>query len=94
MAYILIFLGAAGLYLDYLGFPNVAAAGALFRAEIFSYSPPFYKWLGAFIIVGMLGYIDQLKPIATAMLILIIVAIVLTNKRDAPGIVKSAVQAL
>lgn len=81
MSYFLLMLGIAGLYLDYMGAGNIMAAGSLMRQELFTDSPPFYKWLGAFIIVGMLGYVDELKPVATAMLILIILSIVMTKNR-------------
>lgn len=40
----------------------------------------FFYWIVAVILVGSLGYIDALKPVSHALLILIVLAFVLSNK--------------
>lgn len=81
MPYILIATGLMFAYLAYEGKGSLNAAGSLLEQELFTNQDPFYKWLGALIIVGLLGYIPETRPIAVAMLTLIILSIVLT-KRD------------
>lgn len=79
MPYALIALGIATGYLDFLGWPNVQSAGIMLRREFFTNDPPFYKWLGALILVGALGYIPGARPIAVAFLILIMLSILLEH---------------
>lgn len=79
MAYVLILAGIALGYLDYLGSGNLTSAGSLLSQEMFKGSDPFYKWIGALILLGMLGYIPEMRPIAMSMLVLVILAIVLSH---------------
>jgi hypothetical protein len=79
MAYVLIFAGIALGYLDYLGSGNLSNAGSLLSQEMFGGTSPFYKWVGAIVILGLLGYIPEVRPIAMSMLVLVILAIVLSH---------------
>lgn len=82
MAYILIALALLIGWLDYLGTANVKAAATLLYQEVFqgqSGQQPFWKWLGALIIIGAIGYVPELEGLATAMLILVILVIVLSK---------------
>lgn len=79
MAFFLIAIGAAIAYLDYLGSANLVGAGTLLKQELFTDPTPFYKWLGALIIIALLGYVDELRPISQALLILVIVSILLSH---------------
>lgn len=89
MPYVLIFLGAAVAYLDFLGSANVTGAGALVKTEVFTGPDPFYKWLGALILIALLGYIPELRPISTAMLTLVILAIVLAHLDSVTSLIKA-----
>ena len=88
MPYILVALGIVLAYLDYLGSANLEAAGSLLKQEIFTGNDPFYKWLGALILVGLLGYIPETRPIAMAMLTLIVLAIVLAHNGAYENLIK------
>ena len=79
MPYLMIALGGFLAYLDWLGSANVEQAFGLFWSELTQGNPPFYKWLGAIIIVGLLGYIPDLRGIATAFLVLILLAVILNH---------------
>lgn len=79
MPYFLFAIGVVAGYLDYLGFGNVKAAGTMLSAELFTHNPPFYKWLGAIMLVGLIGYIPAARPVAVGMLILILLAILLEH---------------
>lgn len=79
MAFFLIALGSAIAYLDYLGTNNLVGAGSLLKSELFTDPTPFYKWLGALILIALLGYVDELRPVSQAMLILVIVSILLSH---------------
>jgi hypothetical protein len=82
MAYAILAVGALLAYLTYLGPNNLKAAGGLLKGEMFTYSDPYYKWLGAIIIVALLGYVPSLRPIAVAFLILITLSIVLSHQNS------------
>lgn len=43
-------------------------------------SASFTNWALALIILGSLGYIKELKPVANAMLVLVIISMLLANK--------------
>lgn len=79
MAYVLIALGVMLAYLDYMGSANVKAAGRIAWAELFGDAHPFYVWIGAIAIVGVIGYVDDLRPISTAFLVLILLSIILAH---------------
>lgn len=79
MAYILIALGVMIAYLDYMGSANLKSAGNLAWKELFGDAHPFYVWIGAIAIVGVIGYVEDLRPISTAFLVLILLAIVLSH---------------
>lgn len=79
MAFFLIALGSAIAYLDYLGTANLKGAGTLLKDELFTDPTPFYKWLGALIIIALLGYIDEFRPISQGLLVLVIVSILLSH---------------
>lgn len=87
MPYVLLIAGLLLAWLDYLGAGNIRAAISLFKEEVFDGTPPFWKWLGAIIIVGLLGYVDDLKPIAQALLTLILVVMLLSHKSSFSQIV-------
>ena len=42
--------------------------------------PGFHIWILAIFVAGALGYVKQLKPVANAFLVLIIVVMLLSNK--------------
>lgn len=88
MAYALIALGLALGYLDYEGTANVVGAGSLLKTEMFGGTTPFYKWFAALFIVALLGYIPAMRPISTAMLILIIVAVILSHNSAFASLMK------
>lgn len=90
MAYVLIAIGICLAYLDYLGKANLKAAGSLLYQENFSGNDPFYKWVGAMVIVAAIGYIPDMEPIATGFLILIFLGIVLSNKSGFAALIKDA----
>ena len=93
MAYALFAIGVMAGYLDYLGFSNVKEAGLLLRAEMFGGSQgvtPFYKWFFALFLVGLIGYVEPLRPVATAFLILIIIGILLAHNDSVAQIAKAA----
>lgn len=80
MPFILLFVGIAMAYLDWMGASNLTSAGTLLKTEIFGGTNPFYKWLGAIILIGLLGYTPNGRGLANALLILIILAIILSQK--------------
>lgn len=79
MGYVLLALGLALAWLDYLGAQNVRDGFALAQEEIFTGQTPFWKWLGALVIVGAIGYVPDMEPIATGFLVLIMVSVVLSH---------------
>ena len=80
MSYVLIAIGLMLAYLDYLGSSNLIGAGTLLGQEMFTNSDPYYKWAGAFIIIGLLGYVPEMRPVAVAMLVLVILAVALSKQ--------------
>lgn len=80
MPYILIFLGIAIADLAWKGPDNLTGAGALLKDEMFGGSDPFYKWFGAIILLGMLGYLPAGRAASTALLVLVLLAIILSRK--------------
>lgn len=82
MPYVLIFLGIVLADLAYQGADNVTQAGTLLRTEMFGGSDPFYKWLGAIILLGLLGYVQEARGLATALLILVLLAIILSKRNQ------------
>lgn len=80
MPFILVFVGIALADLAWQGTPNVIQAGQLLKSEMFTGNDPFYKWLGALILLGLLGYIPAARGLSTALLILVLLAIILSNK--------------
>jgi len=88
MPFVLIALGTLIGYLDYLGAENLQAAGSLIYTETFGANDPFWKWLGAMIIIGMIGYIPDMEPVATAFLVLVVIAIVLAQHSSATTLLK------
>jgi hypothetical protein len=49
------------------------------KTEFFGSSNPFYKWAGAIIIIGAVGYVPELRKFAVAMLTLVILSIALAH---------------
>lgn len=88
MAFILLGIGAALAYLEYLGTANVKAAGSLLYQELFGGSNPFYKWAGAMVIVAAIGYVPEMEPISTAFLSLILVTLILSHSSGFATLVK------
>lgn len=80
MPFILVFAGIALADLAWMGSGNLVQAGGLLKSEVFSGTDPFYKWLGAIILLGLLGYIPQARGLSTALLILVLLAIILSKK--------------
>lgn len=80
MPYILIAVGVILADLAWQGPTNITGAGTLLRNEMFGGSDPFYKWLGAIILLGLLGYVQSARGLATALLALVLLAIVLSNR--------------
>lgn len=87
MGYVLLALGLALAWLDYLGANNVKQAFSLAYTEVFTGKPPFWKWLGAIIIVGAIGYIPEMEPIATGLIVLILISIVLSHNTQFANII-------
>lgn len=83
MPFILIVVGVILADLAYQGGDNLTQAGSLLRQEMFGGNDPFYKWLGALILLGLLGYVPAGRGAATALLILVLLAIILSNKNFA-----------
>jgi hypothetical protein len=79
MAFVLVFIGLTLAYLDYLGTGNLVGVGSLLKQETLTNTDPFYKWAGALIIVGLIGYVPEMRGVAIAMLILIVLALLLSN---------------
>lgn len=79
MPFALIGIGLALAWLDYLGTANLQGAGSLLQQEVFTGNNPFYKWAGALIIIGLIGYIPELRQFAVAMLVLVILSIALAH---------------
>lgn len=79
VAYFLIALGVLIAYIDYLGGQNVKDAGSLFYEEVWGNNDPFWKWLGAIILIGLIGYIPNMEPISTAMLGLVLLALIASH---------------
>jgi hypothetical protein len=88
LAYAILALGALLAYLTYLGPGILTAAGNLVKGELFTYQDPYYKWLGAIILVAMLGYVPSLRPIAVAFLVLITLSIVLSHQNAFATLIK------
>jgi hypothetical protein len=80
MPFVLIFVGIAFAVLAWNGSSNVKNAGVLLKNEMFGGSDPFYKWLGALILLGMIGYIRSARGLSTALLTLVLLAIILSKK--------------
>jgi len=83
MPFMLVILGIILADLAWLGADNIVQAGSLLKSEVFTGNDPFYKWLGALILLGLLGYIPQARGLSTALLILVMLAIILSNKNFA-----------
>lgn len=79
MPFVLIGIGLSAGWLAYLGMNNLAAAGSLLKQEWFTNQNPFYKWAGAIVLIGLVGYVPQLRKIAVAMLTLVILSIALSH---------------
>jgi hypothetical protein len=80
MPYVLIAIGIILAWLDYLGTDSIQAAGSLANQEFFTGTPPFWKWAGAMIVIAAIGYIPDMAPVATAMLTLVLVVMILSNR--------------
>ena len=79
MPFVLIAGGLLLAWLDYLGTANLTGAGSLATQELFTNQSPFYKWAGAIIIIGLIGYVPELRSFATAMLVLVILSVALSH---------------
>jgi len=76
VAYALILTGIVLFLATFRG--DVAQLGALLKGDILSGN--FLYWIGAVIILGSLGYIKALKHFSDLFLVLVIVALVLSNR--------------
>lgn len=88
MPYFLIALGLLLAYLDYLGSAHVTAAAQLTWQEVTAGNPPFYMWLGALLLVGLIGYVPDLKPISIGFLVLIVLALLLAHTSATAQLIK------
>ncbi len=88
MPYMLIAIGLALGYLDYLGSANVKAAGALVYEEFTQGNTPFLKWFGALLLVGLIGYIPEMQNVSLGFLVLIVLAILLSHNSALNSIMK------
>lgn len=84
-----IFFIIVGLFLIIVGVNDkMKELGALVK-EDFSPSgnqPSFVTWLVAIFVLGSLGYIKSMKPVANAFLVLVVTVMVLSNNRPgSPG---------
>ena len=79
MAYVLLSIGAALAYLEYLGSDNVKAAGSLLYQECFGGNNPFYKLAGAMVIVGAIGLIPDMETVSMAFMVLILTVLILSH---------------
>jgi len=76
VAYALILTGIVLFLATFRG--DVAQLGALLKGDILSGN--FIYWIGSVIILGSLGYIKALKEFSDLFLVLVIVALVLSNR--------------
>lgn len=90
MAYVLLVVAVVFLWLDYLGSKNLKAAGSLLYSEMFEGSPPFYKFAGAIVIVGAIGYVPDMRRVSTMLLVLITLVIVLKHNSEFIKLIKDA----
>lgn len=89
MAFFLIGLGLLIGYLDWLGTGNIESAGSLLKSEFSGGTDPFYKWLGAILIVALLGYVPEMRPVSTGLLILITLSILLSHEGAVANLLKA-----
>lgn len=79
MAYFFIALGVVLIYLDYLGADHLRNGASLLYDEVWGNPDPFWKWLGAIVMIGLLGYVPEMKPVAEGMLVLVFAVIILAH---------------
>lgn len=88
MPFIFIGIAAVVLYLEYKGTANVKAAGSLLYDEWFG-PKPYWKWAGALMIIGAIGYLgDEGEEVATMLLVLVIVTIILAQSSGFTTLIK------
>ena len=78
-----IFILAVGIMLVVVGVNNKLGELGVLLKEDFTPSgnqPAFQVWIIAIFVAGSLGYVKELKPVANAFLVLIIVSLLLSNK--------------
>lgn len=88
MAYVILALGAALGYLDYMG--QAGSAGTLIYDELFVGSDPYYKWAGALIILWVLGLVPHMEPLAMSMMVLVLLALILSKQSAFTALIKGA----
>lgn len=73
--------GIRGTVTDQNGQPGLVT---LLKGD-FTGSNNFLVWIVAFFVLGALGYIPGFKPIANALLVLVVVVLIITNDRNGSG---------
>lgn len=51
----------------------------LLKGDLVGGSDSYLVWVGAILLIGAIGYVDELKPISHAFLILVIIVLLLSN---------------
>ena len=79
-----ILLSVVGIVLVIAGLRNRITGGgpslvSLLKQD-FTGSNPFWKWAAAIFLIGAIGYIDELKPISRAFMVLVIIVFLFSNQ--------------
>ena len=56
-----------------------ADALKLLKGDLVGGSDSYLVWLGAILLIGAVGYIDELKPLSNAFLALVVIVLLLSN---------------
>lgn len=89
MGVVFISLGLFLGYLTWLGAPSIEAAGSLAKTEVFTASDPYYKWLGALLIIWAIGLIPDMRGISVAFLTLVLLALALSHSSGVTALEKA-----
>lgn len=70
----------AGLFFLVAGARNKSAdALALLKGDLVGGSDSYLVWVGAILLIGAVGYVDELRPISHAFLLLVVIVLLLSN---------------
>lgn len=77
MAFVFI---VAGLFFLIAGARDKSAdALALLKGDLVGGHDSYLVWVGAILLIGAVGYVDELRPISHAFLLLVIIVLLLSN---------------